>query len=54
MPLVISKNTMRYDADQAEAQRQYTTSAHIGVTDAQPYTFDPPFNFSVDEKCHTC
>lgn len=54
MPLIISKNTMRYDADQAEAQRQYVTSADIGVTDAQPYTFDPPFNFSVDEKCHTC
>ena len=54
MPLIISKNTMRYDADQAEAQKRYETSADIGVTNSQPYSFDPPFLFSVDDKCHTC
>ena len=54
MPLIISKNTMRYDADQAEAQKQYTTSADIGVTAAAPYSLQPAFTFPVEDKCHNC
>ena len=52
MPLVISKNTMRYDADQAEAQCEFTFASSVSVAIDAEQPLSPPFTFPVDEKIY--